>query len=150
VDSNVDSNYRRLPGRYRTPLSASSLWLGSDHLLLVNSTRISESYKRFYYRDIQAIVVNRKIENPVRDTLIITALVVVAILNYSNLYVAVPCGIALAAFLSWRLRSPRCITRLSTALQTERLRSLHRVSIAKSAIAEIGPYIAEAQKDIVT
>jgi hypothetical protein len=145
----LETNYRRLPGRYRTPLSASSVWLGSDHLLLVNSTRISESYKRFYYRDIQAIVVNRRIESMVRDALIIITLVVVAILNYSNVYVTIPCGIALAIFLVWRLRSPRCITQLSTALQTERLRSLHRVSIAKRAIAEIEPYIAEAQKDIV-
>jgi hypothetical protein len=31
------------------------LWLGTDHLLLIEQLILVERYKRFYYRDIQAI-----------------------------------------------------------------------------------------------
>src|SRR5580693_8418278 len=51
--------YRRLPGRRRGIGSSSSLWLGSDHILLVKSSWFRERYKRFYLRDIQAITVAR-------------------------------------------------------------------------------------------
>ena len=52
--------YRRLPGggfsfagmRYR-------LWLGGDHLLCVSGPGYTEEYRRFYYRDIQAIITRR-------------------------------------------------------------------------------------------
>src|SRR5580698_2302749 len=39
---------------YRT---RSALWLGGDHLLLVETSGFTENYKRFYFRDIQAITV---------------------------------------------------------------------------------------------
>src|SRR6059036_2592658 len=51
--------YRRLPGRESGLLSYSRLWLGPDHLLLARTTFLSEEYKRFYFRDIQAIVTRR-------------------------------------------------------------------------------------------
>ena len=56
--------YRRLPGRGRRKqglvfLAAahSSLWLGPDHLLSVDRIWMNEEYKRFYFRDVQAITV---------------------------------------------------------------------------------------------
>ena len=49
--------YRKLPGHRRGFLRGASLWLGSDHLLSVKSLRFREEYKRFYLRDVQAIVV---------------------------------------------------------------------------------------------
>ena len=36
-------------------MSRSSLWLGKDHLLCVDSSGYTETYKRFYFRDIQAV-----------------------------------------------------------------------------------------------
>src|SRR5436305_8222975 len=38
---------------------SSSLWLGKDHLLCIDTTGYTETYKRFYFRDIQAIVIRR-------------------------------------------------------------------------------------------
>ena len=48
--------YRKLPGHRRGFIFGSSVWLGSDHLLLVKSSRFREEYKRFYFRDVQSIV----------------------------------------------------------------------------------------------
>src|SRR4051812_42726740 len=36
-------------------ISRSSLWLGKDHVLVVETSGYAESYKRFYFRDLQAI-----------------------------------------------------------------------------------------------
>ncbi len=59
-------DYTRLPGRglryggFRLFSRAiCTLWMGADHLLLVDRTGYTESYKRFYFADIQAIVVRR-------------------------------------------------------------------------------------------
>ena len=44
----VEEKYRRLPGRRRGVISGASLWMGSDHILLVRSAWFREEYKRFY------------------------------------------------------------------------------------------------------
>jgi len=63
----TEKEYRKLPGRgfrKRSLLEVSrmlcTLWLGKDHLLLVDSLGgYSEDYKRFYYRDIQALIIRK-------------------------------------------------------------------------------------------
>ena len=63
MESPTAISYRRLPGRtawFRfggVSAPTTSLWLGPDHLLKVERSASRETYKRFYYRDIQAIVV---------------------------------------------------------------------------------------------
>ncbi len=52
--------YSRLPGVRRGLIRKAALWEGSDHILSVTGTRFSEQYRRFYYRDIQALVVQRR------------------------------------------------------------------------------------------
>src|SRR5438477_12551721 len=37
----------------------SSLWLGKDHLLCIDSNGYTENYKRFYFRDIQALLIRK-------------------------------------------------------------------------------------------
>jgi hypothetical protein len=38
-------------------LHRASLWMGMDHLLSISEGPYSEEYKRFFFRDIQAITV---------------------------------------------------------------------------------------------
>jgi len=49
--------YRKLPGARRTPLRKATLWIAGDHILSIDSHRFSEEYKRYYFKDIQAIIV---------------------------------------------------------------------------------------------
>ena len=56
---NSAREYRKLPGIGRDVATYSRLYLGPGHLLVVNSTGFTESYKRFYFQDIQAIVLCR-------------------------------------------------------------------------------------------
>jgi hypothetical protein len=51
----TESQYSRLPGRSGFFVSH-SLWLSSDHVLSVRRNPFSEAYRRYYFNDIQAIV----------------------------------------------------------------------------------------------
>src|SRR6267378_400668 len=51
------SIYRQLTGKRRSLHAFTQLHLGPDHLLLVRCNRFEERYQRFYFKDIQALVV---------------------------------------------------------------------------------------------
>src|SRR6266849_2193626 len=53
------SIYRRLGGSGATLTHHARLYLGPDHVLQSASTGYSEIYKRFYFRDIQAIIIRK-------------------------------------------------------------------------------------------
>src|SRR5262245_51709363 len=53
----MNSGYRKLTPKRRTIMGFTQVWLGQDHLLAVDSVRFVERYHRFFFADIQAIVV---------------------------------------------------------------------------------------------
>src|SRR5437667_8712345 len=59
MPSKTNSNYRRLGGQGATLTYYARLYLGPDHLLQAASTGYSETYKRFYFGDIQAILIRK-------------------------------------------------------------------------------------------
>ena len=72
--------YRRLPGRgtlldgdkwYATSRALCTVWMGSDHLLLVSRAGYTENYKRFYFRDIQAIIIRKTVTSLIGNTVLI-------------------------------------------------------------------------------
>ncbi len=51
--------YRKLPGRGLGWAGLGRLWIAEDHLLEVNSLLVSERYRRFFFKDISALVIRR-------------------------------------------------------------------------------------------
>ncbi len=51
--------YRKLPGRALAFSGIGRLWLADDHLLEVESLLFHERYRRFFLKDIAAIVIRR-------------------------------------------------------------------------------------------
>ncbi len=49
------TDYKKFSGKKRNFIGTDRIWIGPDHLLIVESTGISERYKRFFFKDIQAI-----------------------------------------------------------------------------------------------
>jgi len=142
--------YRRLPGRRRGFLFGSSVWLGSDHLLLVKSARFREEYKRFYFRDIQAIVVAKA-----RRIHISTRAAPIFLLWFATLgfgrhgagwsWAHGLVGVLLvnAWFYVSTMRSCRC--RIYTAVSSEELPSLYRTWTARRFLKKVEPYLTQAQ-----
>jgi hypothetical protein len=54
------SPYRRIAGHGTGLVAHARLYQAPDHFLQVSSTGFSETYKRFYFRDIQAIILENK------------------------------------------------------------------------------------------
>src|SRR5436309_15206831 len=51
--------YTKLPGRGWTWTGPSRVWLGEHHVLLVAGRTFFESYRRFFLKDIQAVIIRR-------------------------------------------------------------------------------------------
>ncbi|HYT61310.1 MAG TPA: hypothetical protein VEL06_14135 [Haliangiales bacterium] len=158
-----EKEYRRLPGKglrrqgnwIAVTRTNSTLWLGKDHLLCVDSLGgYSEDYKRFYYRDIQAII-TRETDSWRNGNLIfgIGSVLVTLVAWMTSSGVVLGFWLGLAGFLFILLlinllRGRTCACHLRTAVQTEHLPSLKRLRTARKAIALLKPLIEEAQGTI--
>ncbi len=143
----------------------SGLWLGGDHLLLLETSGFTENYKRFYLRDIQAITVQETKRGQTWNIILGGMLLLLILVTIFTIPKTTPSqwtsnevagGITLgffvaiftASFLISFLAGPTCRTHLRTAVQTEELASLCRVRQARKVIGKIRPLIAAAQGEL--
>ncbi len=148
-----------------------SLLLGDDHLLQVESDRgFSEQYRRFYFRDIQAIILRKNSRFLVGNILLgasLGLLLAIAaaflpssfangdsswnrLLNEPAEFIGVMLlvGFAILIAVLWLvhlLRGGTCICHIQTAVQTEELPSLYRVVRARRVLEQLRPLILQAQ-----
>ena len=142
-------------------VSRSSLWLGKDHLLCVDTSGYTETYKRFYFRDIQAVIIRATGRRAVWNWIwgvpaIIFLLSLFGSLPYagaagpdSNLgeivFFAFLTSIFAVALLINNLLGRACVCQLRTAVQIEDLPSLNRLRRARKVLGRIRPLITAAQ-----
>jgi hypothetical protein len=136
-----------------------ALWLGSDHLLCVETTGYTETYKRFYFRDIQAVTIRRNQQRMMGNIIlgvfiIVLAALAIAIVRLSNgngagavggIFLAFTAGPILLVLLINTLMGPTTVCQLRTAVQTEDLTPLNRLRRARKVLDRLHPLIAEAQ-----
>lgn len=152
------AEYKRLPGRGYAyfGFGRSSLWLGPDHLLLIIRRGYTEEYKRFYYRDIRAIVIRRTQKYLAWNVILgsLTALcLLVLTLGMVSWEWSEPGLIAWSIFTGIFLffltlhlaKGPTCATHLYTAVHAEPLASMNRLSKSLRVMRQIGPNIETVQ-----
>ena len=152
--------YTRLPGRglrregfVALTRTWCSLWLADDHLLSVDNHLFSEDYKRFYFRDIQAIVMRKTLRGAVWNIVLgaLTALWLM-IMFAQNLREAPMAWLVVAAMLLAllinALRGPTCRCQLITAVHQETLPSLNRLKTANKVLDILRQRIRQAQRDL--
>lgn len=151
----------RLPGRAaRLRVDGSpggTLWLGPHHLLQVRSGVWREGYRRFAYRDIQAIGVRRTVRGVIYNVLLgaLAALFGVIALLIAGLAAAPPAGgvavvggvagCFLALLLVNVLRGATVRADLRTAVGRYPLPSLSRMRPARRALELIGQRVEAVQ-----
>lgn len=148
----AEKEYRRLAGAQQLGWTRSSLWLGRDHLLKVtNVSGYVQEYRRFYFKDIQALIVQRS-NRGLSFSIILLSLILILIFIAADHYfrsglqfaiIALPAPIALLA-INW-LRGPSCKFYVRTAVQTDRVEAVRRVRKAERIIAQLRPLILQAQ-----
>jgi hypothetical protein len=144
----TSSNYLRLSPKNRTWTGFSQAWLGSDHLLIVNSNRLVERYQRFAFADIQAIVVaeggRRAVWQAAAASVCFAASIWVQLTFGKGFFAAM--GLAALVFAILDIaRGPRCGCVLQTAVSGERLYPISRMRTARSFLATITPAIEAVQ-----
>jgi hypothetical protein len=144
------SRFRR---RFAVAVSSrTSLWLGPDHLLFIESNGYTENYKRFYFRDIQALTIQQTITVRAVNTVlgIVTGLfaffgVVIARDSAARIPLLVIAGVFGLILLLHAIPGTSCKCWIRTAVQTEELAALARVRQARKVLDRLRPLIAAAQ-----
>jgi hypothetical protein len=139
--------YRRLPGRSGL-LIRHSLWMQSDHLLRVRANPFSQQYRRYYFADIQALVLT---ELPGTAAFYwyaaaISLFLIGGLLAYSrHPGWAIFCTVAalLSFCLGWRV--PNCSCYLKTSVSTDKLPAIRSLRAGLRAVAMMTSEIEKVQ-----
>ena len=144
-----DAPYRRMPGRPFALFTTASLWQGEDHLLFVETVLFREQHKRFYFNDIQSIVLQRTGTHLVLSS-VWTALALLfftlALAASGPVYVTGTLAVIFgSALLVNIIKGPTCMVYLQTAVQIQKISCLKRVRTAGKALTRIKTLVEERQ-----
>ena len=129
---------------------------------MVDSSGYLEQYKRFYFRDIQAVSIRKTKRQQILSWSLIAALplcgmvLVLGIRSFWSspfvltdvwgfLAFGTPFAFVLALLILNSIRGPACVCHLHTAVQVEELPSLNRVRRAQRMLERLRPLIESAQ-----
>jgi len=156
-----ETKYTRLPGKglrrqgfFAVVRIYCTLWLAKDHILNIDNRVFSEDYKRFYFRDIQAIITQRTNRGKVWNLILITLIGIFTLIALGREETAamvswlIVTGIfGIFLLINW-LRGPTCTCHIITAVQQETLPSLDRLKTAEKVIKILKRLIQEAQGEL--
>ena len=147
-----EKEYIRLPGSAFSVRTRASLYLGKDHLLSVQSTGYTESYKRFYFRDIQAVVAQKTGDGTLWSiffAVFTVAWLLIALViddpSLSFIFGWMPAGFFLLSFVVNLLKGPTCVSYIHTAVTKEKMLSLSRLRNSQRVVNSVRPFIDAAQ-----
>jgi hypothetical protein len=145
--------YRRLPGTGAGAFERVKLYLGPDHLLMVSSSGYTENYKRFYFRDIQAITLCKSVRGHVWSGIwgfmaFLSAIIALQVGGAALVVWSAITGIFLVLLGINFGAGPTCVCRIQTAVQTRTLASLNRVRSTRKVLAQLRALIETSQEPI--
>ena len=158
----AEKEYQRLPGRgFRREgnfvaayYQRSSLWLGKDHVLVVDESWTEQTFRRFFFKDVQTLTVCKSgvFAFWIRFNLVVAALFGGGMLLTDNdiaqgFLVAVV-GFFVLCLLIHLFKGPTCTVHVRTAVQAIELPSLSRMRAARKTLAILRPLIEAAQGSV--
>lgn len=146
---------RGLPNDFLLAGEAHSMWLGDDHLLYVMREGYTETYRRFYFRDIRTLIIHRTSRHRLLALLcgipflVFGSLLLGAVLGRWGLGAGISFSLLtlffVIPFLLTLFRGPTCVCRIRTAVQEQTLYPLSRVRHAVPSLAELRERIEAVQ-----
>ena len=148
-----EKTYRLLPGRGTNFVQYFRLYQGPDHLLLVSSSGYYENYKRFFYRDIQSITLEKTATGTVLSAIwAFFVFIFGTFAVFADGGAAVGLGIVAAIFLVFLLGNlalgPTCKCHIKTAVQTEHLSNFRRLRSTRKVLGRVEELIRAAQGEL--
>ena len=146
-----EKEYRMLAST-RSWLRMEKLYQGKDHLLLAQAMGYTEDYRRFFYRDIQSILLrphNRMVVWAVLWAMFFLLFLAFGLpYHFTNFIYFWPfLAFYALGFLINLILGPGCVCHLKTAIQTVQLPIL-RARQARKIINRLKPLIDSAQADL--
>jgi len=158
--------YHKLRARGWNWSGRSRLWLGGDHLLEVHSTSFTEHYRRYFLRDIRALVVERTraaLWWSIGGALVLLLCGGAAVAFYFvgvnrefdperiamwvfGGFFAIGALLGLAVLLTQWLFGPACACYIETTAGRRQLAAPRRLRPADRLLAELAPVITAAQE----
>ncbi len=147
-------DYKKFSGKKRNFIGIDRIWIGPDHLLIVESTGISERYKRFFFKDIQAIRLLKTKTTIAKIIYIATLFLVVGFLgawawNSSAQEVAVfpiiACLVLLYYLIRLFIQGPSCECWIYSSVQKEKIKPVTKVKTGKKLLGLLVPKIEALQ-----
>ena len=141
--------YHKLAGSGLSLILKHSLWQGADHLLWVEGGFVQEHYRRFYFKDIQAVVLHptrRQTLWALVWSLFVLLFTAIMLFNPGPAYfsgVMAFLGV-IALVINWRMGTG-CEVFLQTAVQLEKLSTLVRIKKAVNVMDRIRSMAEAAQ-----
>lgn len=140
--------YRHAPGSSR--LGRHRLLLGEDHLLAVYNRVFAEDYRRFYFGDVQSIVLYRTNVGRVLNIVLgLTAalwlLLAVTTGDAARIVFAVFFLLTLAPLVANAAMGPTCRIMVTTAVQKSRLSAAYRLRGGRRLLDELTGLIEARQ-----
>ena len=129
-----------------------TLWMGRDHLLHIATGIFTEEYKRFYFRDIQSLIVHKSKFWLVWNFVLLFLAFVSALLSFVNDDIERLVGAMIAILLAMIVlisfvRGPGCVCYIQTAVQQQKLRSISRINKAQKIMDSLKPVIHKSQQE---
>jgi hypothetical protein len=143
-------NYKRLSSGWHI-FYRYTLWMGQDHLLHVATGIFVEEYKRFYFRDIQSLIVHKSNAWLVWNFVLLflafgSALISAALVDIERMVAGIITALLIMIVLSSFIRGPGCVCYIQTAVQKQKLRSISRINKARKIMDFLKPVIHKAQE----
>lgn len=148
--------YTRLTRNAMGVTTFSSLWLAADHLLIVRSTGLFETYSRVMLHDIKAMFVirsDRRLWWGMGWGLMVLIFAIRALVTALDKDLPIASGICLllsiAGLILNQWMGPGCAVHVVTGVQTAQLPSLIRWRKTRQVLDRLEPLVRAAQADLV-
>ena len=130
-----------------------TLWLGQDHLLYISAGMFVEEYKRFYFHDIQSLIVHQteswKVWNIVLACLGALFLIMAIASDGPGAIMAGIMAILMVMITAANFfKGPSCAVYIQTAVQNEKLHSMVRLKKAQKVLDTLKPLIVLVQREV--
>lgn len=162
----ADPTYIRLATSRLGLAGTGSLWLGPDHLLFVSNAFGVERYRRFFFKDIQAIVARRSARRLILNLIVGGCGLVIALGAAASIIgstsadsgteqqvlgsLAFTLSVLAAACLGYvianTLLGPGCVVHVQTPFGVEKLTMPSRLRAFDKISARLAPLIEAAQR----
>ena len=151
-----DPKFRRLKVGGYGPFGSAEYWVGRDHLLIVSTSFYAESYRRFFFRDIQAIICQKTRMAMLFSVLSILCLILSFVIGAAVkaqtsdeigllVFCAICAVLSAAVLIVNAVRGDTCAVQLTTAVQNAALPCLTRWRKAQRLVEELKPLVLAAQ-----